>query len=190
MQFKNRAESNAGFTLIELLVTIAIISIMTAIVVIKYGAFNSSVLLKSQAYELALNLREAQTFAISARGANSGTNTAFREGYGLYFASSQRSQYILFRDSGAGNGYYNTGEEVGEPFTLDPRFQIKSLKHGTCNSGTPQQFLNITFRRPDFDANIYGGATYACITIASVANMNMTRSVEVSATGQISVKSE
>ena len=174
---------HSGFSLVELLITIAIISIMTVIVIVKYGAFNSSVLLKSQAYELALNIREAQTYAVSVRG-EQGT---FRDGYGLYFSASSPMQYFLFIDVHE-NEPYDAGAEIGRALTVDPRFVISSIKSGTCVSGTDVSALSVTFRRPDFDAIISTGSTYACVTLATASGPSMTRSVEVSATGQITVK--
>lgn len=56
-----------GFSLIELMVTIAIISIVLAISLAKYGTFNNVVLLKNQAFGLALDIRKAQTYASSVR---------------------------------------------------------------------------------------------------------------------------
>ena len=71
-----------GFTLVELLITFAIIAIITGIVLVKYKAFDSTVLLKSAAYELSLNLRETQAKSVSVRGdGGSGINFRYYEDY-------------------------------------------------------------------------------------------------------------
>lgn len=178
----HKKDTRAGFTLVELMVTVGIIMIITAVVIVRYGAFNSAVLLKSQAYEMALNLREAQVFAISARGDQS----AFRDGYGLYFNTATPNQYRLFFDRN-GSGFYNSGEEVGEPFIIDARFMIRNICTTACTSSQ----LSVLFKRPDFDANlwIYGGSpASARIVITPASDADIERSVTVSNTGQISVE--
>jgi prepilin-type N-terminal cleavage/methylation domain-containing protein len=65
---QQKQKNYRGFTLIELMVTITIVVLVTGIVLVQYSSFNSSVLLTSQAYQLAFDLREAQSLAISVRG--------------------------------------------------------------------------------------------------------------------------
>lgn len=180
-----KASTQRGFTLIELLVTIGIIMIITAIVVVQHGAFNSTVLLRSQAYEIALNLREAQVFSISARG--EGSN--FRDAYGLYFSADTPNTYVLFADNINENSRYDDGEEIDQ-FVIDSRFTIVDLQIG-ANCDTSVDDLSIAFKRPDFDAHISsgGGSIQAagCIVVASEGGSD-TRSVFVRTTGQIEVQ--
>lgn len=179
------AKRQEAFSLIEVLITIAIIGIVTAIVVIKYGAFNSSVLLKGQAYELALNLREAQVFSIGARGENS----TFRDAYGLYFDSSTPNQYTLFLDRDD-DARYDSGEAVDTPFIIDPRFLISRICVNSCSGSVSQ--LSVSFERPDFDARLYapgaGTVTSARIEITAATDPSVVRAVVISSAGQISVE--
>lgn len=178
-----------GFSLVEVMITIAIIMVVTTIVVIKYGSFNSTMLLKSQAYEMALNLREAQVFAISVR-TGSASATAFRDAYGLHFDTDTPNQYLLFLDTNE-DSRYNNGEAINEPFLIDSRFVITGIATG-ANCTDAVDALSVTFKRPDFDANIASGSgtglNAACITIAPVKDTAVTRVVYVGATGQIEVQ--
>lgn len=177
-----------GFSLIEVLITSAIIGIVTAIVVIKYGAFNSSVLLRNQAYELALSIREAQVFSVSVRRDQSG----FREPYGIYASRTSPQQYVLFVDSVTENGRYDAGEEV-QTFTLDSRFVIEEICLGTdSDPNCGVEDISITFNRPDFDANMDSSSAHpspqlGSIKVSGTNDTSVVREVQVRSTGLISV---
>lgn len=173
-----------AFSLVELMVTIGIILIITSIVMVRYASFNSTTLLNNQAYEIALNLREAQVFAVSVRG----EENQFRLSYGLHFDASSL-QYYLFGDSN-NNGRYNSGEEIGDPYAIDERFTLSRLcvnSPDNCNSTVPR--ASVLFTRPNFDAAINGpGVSNANSLSVEVESRNgATRRVTVWQTGQIEV---
>ncbi len=188
----------SGFTVVELMVTITIVVLVTGIVLVQYSSFNSSVLLTSQAYKTAFDLRETQSLAISSKGKNNN----FREEYGLYFNMSLPTQYLLFQDVGDADvpAHYNAGEEIGGPTIVDPRFVISRMCVSTgaisaCGgSATDVTTLAVTFERPDFDAAFYStGPTVAnvqtaLVYISSIADVSASKIVRVSASGQMSVE--
>lgn len=168
-----------------MLITVAIIGIITSLVTFKYGSFNNLILLKNQAYQIALELREMQSRSISSVG----YNEDFRRPYGLYFSTANRTQYIVFIDMNdpgeAGHGYYNPGEQL-EVRKLDSRFSINRLCSGT-NCGLTA--LSVTFQRPNFDA-IMNGSTVVDgkVEVVSLSNTTNVRVVNVNAAGQITVE--
>lgn len=198
----NKYSKQHGFSIFEVLITAAIIGIITGIIVVKYGSFNNIILLKSQAYEIALDIREAQLFAVSVRG-ESGT---FREDYGLYFNLTAPDRYLLFQDSGTieqvdeygsvkSIAYYDSGEEIGVPYFIDSRFELLSICVNNCADSVDD--ITVTFRRPDFDAQFasvsgdaYGVGTIndARITIANVTDNSIVRTIIVSPTGQVDIE--
>lgn len=195
LQKKKNTIIQKGFTIIELMVTITIVVLVTGIVLVQYSSFNSSVLLTSQAYQIAFALREAQSLAISVRG----QGQVFREEYGIYFDINSPGVYRLFQDNGSSKpALYNAGEEVGSPSIVDPRFTItdicftNNLGQQCASSGSLADDLSVSFRRPDFDA-VFGNAggstniTSATITIAPI-NGNGTRTITITTAGQISVQ--
>lgn len=186
---ENTSYAQAGFTLVELMVTIGIVTLVTGVVLIKYSSFNSVVLLKSQAYELALDIRAAQSYGVN----NSGKQGApSREAFGIYLDMANPNAYILFQDEPSGTDLvYDAGEEVGEVYGIDSRFAIQAIcTESTCSS--PVTSASIAFKRPNFDARIATNPASTPsqleIVLASVANTAITYSVIVYPSGQISVE--
>ncbi len=165
-----------GFTLIELLVVGAIIIIVTSLFLVRQSSFDSSTVLRSLAYSVALSMRQAQVYGISVSGVGTAqascpngsyaNGTCYAPAYGLYFTASPNTIYILFADFN-NNGRYDTGEDV-QAFTLNNAYkvseicaiksaQLGSTKHcsGTHDtSGNPISTLSVIFRRPNPDACI------------------------------------
>lgn len=175
--------SERGFSILEVLITTAIIGIITGLVTLRYGSFNNLILLKNQAYQVAIELREAQTRALSAAGSEGG----FRRPYGIHFSMSNPDRYILFLDSNPDNGLYDSGEEL-ETRRLDSRFRLKRLCSGSSISCTSLTGLSITFRRPNFDAIMNAGTVANGIVEIETLTGDSTRMVNVNAVGQITVE--
>lgn len=180
-----------GFGLIELLVSISIMVIVTAVVIVRQNSFNSSVLLRSQAYEIALELRNVQLNAVSA----SGDTGSFREELGVYFntGSMTDNTYRIFRDSTTGlndDSYYNVTEEFGLQGFVDPRFEILEVRAvgDTIDGGA----VAVVFERPNFDARFFDingevAASSIEIDVALRTDNSQFRTIEITAAGQISV---
>jgi prepilin-type N-terminal cleavage/methylation domain-containing protein len=170
------SRSRAGFTLIELLISAAIITIISSIVLVRFNAFDSTVLLKSLAYEVGTTIREAQIYSISVINVVGGTN--FRTPYGLHFVDGA-SSYTLFR-------YNDVGPTIGET----PRFsggdpitnvrtmslagniqltKICAIGPDICTLGE----IDISFRRPEFGAIFHTPTSY--LTSAQLANTSAVR---------------
>lgn len=187
------ASSQGGFGLVELMVSISIMVIVMGVVLIRQSSFNSAVLLRSQAYEIALQLREVQLSAVSVSNLGAGDN--FRQVLGVHFSTSDDGLYRIFRDSTFGpedNNYYDEGEEFGIQGKLDERFEIREIRAlGTVTN------LSIVFERPNFDAVFYGnsGEIVTSSIQIKVAKRDSAgdvcgtdyRTVEVTSTGQIAV---
>ncbi len=194
-----------GFTLVELLVVSAIILVMTAFILFQHSKFNSTTLLRSLAYSIALSVRQAQIYGTSVR--ESSRNGTFVQGYGVYFplSGSAPDRYYLFADLDADGNYDSSpvSEALPANFTLSKDYRFKSIcmvriGQSTCDA-TPVTSLTAYFRRPNPDACLASSATLgACaagvppvysrayLTVGSAVNDD-TRSIKISETGQISV---
>jgi type II secretory pathway pseudopilin PulG len=185
-------QKNAGFGLVELLVSISIMILVLGVIMVKHSSFNGATLLRGQAYDIALTVRETQLLAISATDLGSG----FRNVYGLHFNTANPTSYKFFRD--ADNDYfYDAVEEVGKQGQIDRRFEISAIR--LIGGGATSQ-VSLLFERPNFDAKIYtasgvpaGGAVSGVEIDVRVKGTTGTstgdiRTIEVTRAGQISVK--
>jgi len=180
-----KKSKNRGFSLIELLVTLAISIIIVSAVLFRFDTFDSVVVLKSIAYEIALTVREAQVFAVSAAGDTAGT---FDTPYGVYIDDVNQQQYIFFEDSNA-NLDFDNNDSIIETYTMNSKYSFVDL---CVNTSCGLSNLSLVFQRPEFDPNIEASGapankTSATIQIGMVDDPTTTFSVIVGLTGQVTV---
>lgn len=197
-----------GFTLVELLISIAIIGVVTSIVLVKYGTFDSTVLLKGLAYEIALTLREAQVRSVSVARNAGGTDTGnFDFPFGVTFSAEEgkNKQYTSFR-YGHATDYpvYDVGEvgAVAEDIRTFPIGRTMLVKDICVTDENEDEYcaadgverLDVSFRRPKF-RGLFSTSGYtgddtlirsAKIIVGASGGIN-DFVVEVSSLGQISV---
>jgi len=176
--------STGGFTLVEVLIVLGILGILTGIMLFQYRLFDSQLLVRNLAYEIGITIREAQTLGIGVRGSSGDFSAA----HGVHFAPG--TEYFLFRDSND-NGRYNAGDTILNRYTIERRNTISNLCVGSAplaGGECSQSSLDILFERPDPDAFFYPSpsASDAMITVSSPSGT--TRTVEVTATGQVSIQ--
>lgn len=178
-----------GFSLVEVLITLAIISVLTVLVMVRYSSFDSAVLLQNQAFEIALDLREAQSYAISVRG----EGNEFREEYGLYFnKNTQPQEYTFWLDNGdtQPTRYQSDTDTTLEVRGMDQRFTLQDICVNDDTCGVIN--LSVSFARPNFDAMIVRGngnvVNNAEIVVASVRDSSRTKTIRITSAGQITVQ--
>lgn len=197
---KVNPQNQYGFTIVELIVSLAIFAIMTSLVLSKYGKFDQGVILTNLAYDVALTIRNAQSYGLNVRSASRDANafdysatTAESGGtYGVHFDKSLPSQFIFFVD-GNGNGIYDDLTNSDQKTTIKRGSSISSMCVSITKScddvgSVDVQKLDITFKRPDPNAIIIANdIKYGYAEIVLKAVDNTTRKVIVNFTGQISV---
>lgn len=200
-----------GFTLIELLVVIVIMSLITLAFVENQSKFDSSTIVRSLAYSIALSIRQTQVYGTSVVQ-NSPGSSLFGPVYGVSFGSSPLSSatsYSIFSDSTTpSTGEFDAGMLKMKTFSINNEYAIQEVCAVTntntwrCN-GTDDasntgsiSTLDIMFLRPNPDARInvfhsdhstITGDTYTTAYIQLKAINSDVRVIKVMLTGQVSV---
>lgn len=159
-----------------MLVVMFIMMLITTALLVNQSRFDSSTVLRSLAYGVALSVRQAQVYGTSVVGTsttavacgtgyyNTLTSNCYASGYGLYFSASTPGSYILFADLN-GDGQYETNE-YAKSFTFSNGYTIADIcatESATGNvdcwvGGTTAGLLGanasltIVFKRPNPDA--------------------------------------
>lgn len=162
--FKNK--KSKAFTLIEFIVVITIASIIMTALIIQQGRWNNRLTVNTQAFELAMMIRQAQIYALGVKENPASTGDKFDVRYGVHMsqeaASAPSDRYILFADLN-NNNRYDSGEEVEQVYFKGGVRVLRICRTQSnvmnCNTITPaasndHRRLDIMFKRPVPDANI------------------------------------
>jgi prepilin-type N-terminal cleavage/methylation domain-containing protein len=150
-----------AFTLIELLVSIAIVTILMAIILFDYRTFNDKLALSAAGQEIAIATRQGQSYGVNVRETGVGLGD-FSRAYGIYFTTGDTTNYYVFVDKNTVNKLYDVGSGCGsgstecvEKIALRNGVYISSIrKVGSCAETNNATGLHITFLRPNPDAEI------------------------------------
>ena len=184
--------------------------VITAFTLFQQAKFNSSTLLRSLTYSVALSVRQAQVYGTSVRGFVSAGSVTFGNGYGIQFPpNSAPYQYYLFYDpsSGAGNDGTRAADGTEDlkppsPFTFGQGYKLNQVctRIGSADPVCDNAMtLTVFFRRPNPEACIStsvqptlcsptGTPIYnsAYVVLGSNGNTD-TRSIKITDTGQIAI---
>jgi len=173
-----------GFTIVELIVTTSILIIVTTLIFAKYPTFRENISLKKTAQEIALAVRQAQTYGLGVRGFQTGTGIVF-PGYGVHFDVASPDSFILFADGVSGNNTVEsfkvqTGERLSSLCA-----NIKTSPPGTCGFNT----MDIIFSRPNPLVILRSGASsFSDAEIKIISPRGQIKTIVILSTGQISVE--
>jgi prepilin-type N-terminal cleavage/methylation domain-containing protein len=198
-----------GFTLIELLISVAIITVISAVVLVRFHSFDSALMLKNSAYEASTAVRQAQAYAVSVLKTASTGDDVYRYPYGVTF-SPTRATYSIFRYEDASTAVRphadGTDAVTVEAFTMTPGIHVLEVCVMVSSGATycdqdDDARLDISFRRPEFSAiyypdNITGysgtgsDVEHALIRLQATDAAIGTWVIDVGLLGQISVYKE
>jgi len=192
--------SSKGFSLVEFIVIISIFAIMAGVALFNFSGFNSAISLNNLAHDIALTIRQAQVYGISATTEGS-TAVGVSQIRGVYFpytvGTGFDTEFVIFLDTNpAANAssvaYDGPAIDVDlDRVTITTQDRIVDIATGddgisptSCNSE-----VIIAFERPNPTPHIFCGATpagFARITVKNPTSGN-NKYIEVWPTGQIAV---
>ncbi len=204
--------SKTGFTILEMIVALGIFAMMTALVLTRYSNFNQGVILTNLAYDVALTIRNAQSYGLNVKSADRNDNKflftrdAAGGSYGVDFDMKTPTVFTFFSDVD-NNGYFDDIiSPINQKTTIQRASSIKSIcvsNEQSCTPNNSQTYiantdwhLDISFKRPDPNAIIKiinsntdeqsGPYAYAEVVLQAVDGT--IRKVIINSTGQISVE--
>ena len=205
MSIKIKNNNYGGFTLVELTVTLSIALLLMSIVLFDYRNFNDNLALSSAGQEIAISIRQAQTYGIDVREVSAGGGV-FSAAYGVYFDKNlSPSDYYVFADKN-GNKLYDPGvgncgsatTECIEKVTLRNGVTVSSICNvqasvTTCPPNVSTVSMHVTFLRPNPDAVIYFANSSGTVTFSNqltgkvrlISRAGKTLDITVENTGQI-----
>lgn len=176
-------------------------------VIVRFGTFDSTVILKSLAFEVAASMRDAQVYAVSVVN----TQGEYRKPYGLSFVPGSVN-YSFFRYTGVDTTPTADESTILNTYTLGRSIKIADVcvvsgsgvsATVTCNSDDPMTTLtrlDVSFRRPEFRALFNGiglpvgidndDIHTVYIKLRSTKDPSMTWVVEIGLLGHVSVYRE
>lgn len=180
--------------------------VLTSIFLIRQRNFDSTTVLRSLAYSIALSVRQAQVYGTSIKDTGAFAGGSAARAYGIYFDSGNTDNYKLFADLNNDGQYTASPDETVKIFKINKGYVITKFcattGGGSQSCWTPVSSsitsLTVLFRRPSTDACFATSAQSAACQIGAspvystgyvqlTGGASDTRSVTVTLTGQISV---
>lgn len=157
--FKKIAKATQkGFSLIELIVVIGIFGIILSIALFNQSKLNNNILLTNLAYEIALLVRETQSYGIGVRAVDAAQG--YEGGYGISFDPRTPGQIVQFNDKN--NNQRVDAGEISSTYTIQNQrgnsivAQCIGNLVGECIGNIT--LINILFKRPNPEANFLKGS--------------------------------
>lgn len=184
------SDSDPGFTLIGMIVAISVATMFMGGMFLDRGSFNSGVRLDSVTRDVALLVRQAQTY-----GAGGGSGIQLGQAHGVFLEDGNSDEIDLYADSTSTSGkYFNQsgGDKLIETLTLTDKYEITDFCLGSglsdCQSQTTPNELSIYFVRPILDAKFHATSTSGNQAVIEITHKksSSTEIIKVGSSGYIS----
>ena len=188
-----------------MLISSAIIMLLSTVVIVRFTTFDSTVLLRSLAYEVAASIREAQVYSLSVLGTQ-GASDRFKQPYGISFTPGAQS-YVLFKDDDSSvPPVFNKEDpdEMVKTFSIGRSMRISDvcIERADTSVSCHEQGLDrvdVSFIRPEYRAHFYtDGSMFASLSPITKAEIKLSSDrgggdiwvVTIGALGEISISHE
>lgn len=206
MKFKN-LKFNAGLTFIELIVVIGIFAALSGIVLFNFTGFSTNISLQNLSNQIALQVKKAQTDAISGKnptlftGLSTLDESPVRPSYGVHFdaGTPNKFKYFMdldndrFYDSGLCDSQVQSNSECINDITIQTGDTVTGIAVDNYSgaSNPCRSVVDITFKRPFPDAYFAtenGSESVPNAGIEITSPKGTKKTIIVSSPGQIEIK--
>jgi len=180
-----------GFTVVEFISIIVIFGLVASVAIFGYSQFQSNIALRNLAYEIALSIRQAQSYGITSSGDITSNisvpeiiNNLDQEYVGVRIDSSS-DRIIIFSGQ-----LYSSAAEL-ESYGVSSAAEISEICAGTESACLSRNSIDIIFRRASTAAmigSVSASLPYARITVAGSSLDSTPHAVSVFSSGVISVE--
>ncbi len=202
----NMKRTDLGFSLVELLVVLAIFLIITSVVLFNQDKSSSDISLSNVTYEIALKIRQTQTYGLLVKGTANDYDNAYGVNFYVDIADGNKTKFRVFADNTLGAAdellVYDAADTVLSEHSLTEGNVISDvctypsigdLANRKCFSTSAINVADISFQRPESAAIISDPSSASQkgeidITVKSALG-DKTRTIKVFGSGQISVYS-
>jgi prepilin-type N-terminal cleavage/methylation domain-containing protein len=133
-----------GMTLIEMLMVVFIFMTISTMILFNYGKFESSISLQNLADDIALSIREAQSYAIGARGIpNNSTDESFFKSYGIFFRDTGNASNAFVGGSPKSFVFF-VDEDMNKHYDYDKNNNSPSCGENIINNNECYKVISIS----------------------------------------------
>jgi len=168
-----------GFTLVEMIVVLAIIIVITGIVTFNISTERQNSALLRSAQKLSLDLRRAQSFALSSKTYKTAGVPC---GWGVHFNEAGSTSYTIFADLASAQDCSNRDFKMASDGSEN--FEIVNLESGITVNSLSNNLSDVVFTPPDPTVKFTPDQTSASIVL--VNKNGATRAININKTGFIS----
>ncbi len=205
-QTKHHSSLTRGFSILEMIIAIGIFALLTTLLVAKYGNFNRGLLITNLAFDVALEIRNAQSNSINVKYGTAGYDYP----YGVHFTSVETADPELpvypantlvtsfvdvSPDTPPFDGHYNYDSDSPRSRLIIKRGSkidkicVGKNEYDCTLAANEREVVDITFRRPNPNAIITSnGEVFDYTEIRVKAADNNRKRIIVRSTGQIEVQ--
>lgn len=197
---------NTGLTFIELIVVIGIFAAISGVVLFNFTGFSTNISLQNLANQIALQIKQSQTDAISGKnptlftGFSNFDESPVRPSYGVHFDKSTPDKFKYFMDLdndryydtiGLCDGQVQSSSECINEITIQTGDTVTELAVYSSSSDPCRSTLDIVFKRPFPDAYFAtenGIESVPNVGIEITSPKGAKKTIVISTPGQIEIK--
>ena len=174
----------AGMTMIEVVVMAAIVATMTAIIVGGFPIYNDQAYVKRESERIALDMRRAQSYALTGKVAPIASSTP--NYWGMHIAMSSPASYVIFARFGSSTLPYDPAtDEVYSTSVLEQGITMQGLSTAvTAVADEVNLYFSVPYGELEVSDNNGSGGSSGTMTLQS-KKKNYTKKINAQVSGNV-----